>query len=68
MVKTMDENESNVSAAVYSELLKHEGEHAYHIGRATVQVSRAETRLGTIGGRKSILSMLTYRTSFCFWL
>ena len=29
-----------------------------------VQVSRAKTRLGTIGGRKSIFSMLTYRTSF----
>ena len=32
-----------------------------------VQVSRAKTRLGAVGGRRSIYSILTYRTLFCFW-
>ena len=32
-----------------------------------VSLSR-ENGTGTVGGRKSIFSMLTYRTSFCFWL
>ena len=31
-----------------------------------VQVSRAKTRMGAVGGRRSIYSMLTYRTLFCF--
>ena len=31
-----------------------------------VKVSRAKTRLGAVGGRKSIFPMLTYRTLFCF--
>ena len=32
-----------------------------------VQVSRAKTRLGAVGGRRSIIySMLTNRTLFCF--
>ena len=25
-------------------------------------------QLGAVGGRRSIFSMLKYRTSFCFWL
>ena len=35
------------------------------IGR--VSLAR-ENEAGAVGGRKSIFSMLTYRTSFCFWL
>ena len=27
-----------------------------------------ENEAGAVGGRKSIVSMLTYRTLFCFWL
>ena len=34
--------------------------------KATGRVSLA--RENEAGGRKSIFSMLTYRTSFCFWL
>ena len=29
-------------------------------------VSCAKTRLGAVGGRTFIFSMLTYRTSFCY--
>ena len=36
---------------------------------ATGRVSLArENEAGAVGGRKSIFSMLTYRTLFCFWL
>ena len=35
------------------------------IGR--VSLAR-ENEAGAVGGRKSIFSMLAYRTSFCFWL
>ena len=35
------------------------------IGR--VSLAR-ENEAGAVRGRKSIFSMLTYRTSFCFWL
>ena len=35
------------------------------VGR--VSLSR-ENEAGAVGGRKSIFSMLTYGTLFCFWL
>ena len=35
------------------------------IGR--VSLAR-ENEAGAVGGRRSIFSMLKYRTSFCFWL
>ena len=35
------------------------------IGRVSLP---RENEAGAVGGRKSIFFMLTYRTSFCFWL